>query len=131
MMKIIPNIAVENCKGALEFYKDVFGGELKNVQMADGKDMFKGQEGKVVHAELHVNADCILYFNDFLGPKKGGGNISILLQLESDDEISRIYSAIKEKGTVAYELQKTFWGSFHAVVADNFGVSWSLDYSGK
>lgn len=130
MKKIIPNISVENCKEALEYYKEVFGGEIKNVQMADGKEMFKGQEGKIIHAELHVNDDCIMYLNDF-GEKKERSNISLILQLDSEDEINRLYAVLSEKGNVTFALQKTFWGSHHAVITDCHGTTWSLDYSGK
>lgn len=131
MKKIIPNIAVENCKEALEYYKEVFGGEIKNVQMADGKEMFKGHEGKIIHSELHINDVCIMYLTDTFGPKTEGSNISLILQLDSEEEINKLYSTLKEKGTVTFELQKTFWGSYHAVVTDCYGITWSMDYSGR
>ncbi len=131
MKKIIPNIRVSNCKQALDYYKEVFGGEIKNVQMADGKEMFKGQEGKIIHAELHVNDDCIIYLNDAFGTEPETSNITIILELESRDEITRLYSALKEKGDVTFDLQKTFWGSYHAVVTDGYGTTWSMDYAGK
>lgn len=64
MKKIIPELHVKNCKEALEFYKEVFGGEIKNVKLADGIEMFKGLEGKIIHAELHINSDCVMYLVD-------------------------------------------------------------------
>ena len=129
MEKIIPNISVDNCKEALEYYKEVFGGEIKNVQMADGKEMFKGHEGKIIHAELHINADCIFYLTDIFEGKKASSNISLILQLGSEEEINSLYSALNKDGNIIFPLQKTFWGSYHAVVTDCFGTKWSLDYS--
>ncbi|MCX8131718.1 MAG: VOC family protein [Clostridia bacterium] len=129
MRKIIPNIAVENCKEALEYYNKVFRGEIKNIQMADGKEMFKGHEGKIIHSELHINDDCIMYLTDIFGPKKENSNISLVLQLENEDEINKMFHTLKEKGNVTFELQKTFWGSYHAVITDCYGITWSLDYS--
>lgn len=131
MRKIIPNVNVENCKEALEFYKELFGGETKNVQLADGKEMFKGFEGKIIHAELHINAGCTLYLNDFMGEKKEGGNISLVLELESEEEINRLYAALSRDGHTVFPLQKTFWGSYHAVVTDSYGITWSMDYAGR
>ena len=93
MNRIVPNISVENCKEVLDYYKEVFGGEIKNLQMTDGKEMFKGQEGKILHAELHINADCILYLNDTFGSKTESSNISIILQLDSEDEINQLVDA--------------------------------------
>lgn len=129
MRKIIPNISVENCKEVLEYYKNVFGGEIKNLQMADGKEMFKDQEGKILHAELHINPECVVYLNDTFGPKIENSHISIILQLDSQDEINNLYATLKEKGNAKFELQKTFWGSYHAVVTDVYGTTWSMNYS--
>lgn len=41
------------------------------------------------------------------------------------------YAALKEGENVVFELQKTFWGSSHAVLTDRFGIAWQLDYSGR
>ena len=131
MKRIIPNLAVDNCKEALDYYKKILGGEIKNVQLADGKEMFQGHEGKIVHAELHINADCILYLNDLFDEKEVTSNISLMLELNNMEEINDLYSSLYQKGNVVFELQKTFWGSHHAVVTDCFGTTWSLDYSGK
>lgn len=129
MKNITPNITVENCQNVLDFYKDTFGGEIKNLQMADGKDMFKGHEGKIIHAELHINDACVIYLNDDLGSKQKGSNIQLVLEMDSKEEIERVYKALSEKGAVQYELQKTFWGSYHAVLTDQFGILWGLNYS--
>ncbi|MDF2671830.1 MAG: 3-demethylubiquinone-9 3-methyltransferase [Clostridiales bacterium] len=131
MKKIIPNISIENCKEAIEYYKGIFGGEVKDVQLADGKDMFKGHEGKIIHSELVINDDCILYLTDVFGEKQEESNISLILLLSSEEEITKLYEALEKKGKVAFPLQKTFWGSFHAVITDCYGVTWNLDYSAK
>ncbi len=129
MKKVIPNIKVTNCKEALDFYKEVFGGQIKNVQLADGKEMFKGHEGKIIHAEMHVNSDCIFYFNDNFEPENNTSNISLILVLDNEEEINKLFTSLSEKGTVQFPLQKTFWGSYHAVVTDCYGVVWNLDFA--
>ncbi|MBU5484424.1 glyoxalase/bleomycin resistance/extradiol dioxygenase family protein [Clostridium sp. MSJ-11] len=129
MKRIIPEIFIENCKDALEFYKEVFGGEIKNVQLADGKPMFKGLEGKIIHSELHINDDCIMYLVDILGDNHKRQNGSLVLELENEEEINRLYSALSKNGSVQFELQKTFWGAYHAVVTDLYGNTWGLNYS--
>lgn len=131
MKTIIPEIYVKDCKNALEYYKKIFGGEIKNVQMADGKEMFKGFEGKVIHSELHVNSNCVIYFVDIFEEKNYLPNINLVLELESEEEINRVYAALKEAGSVKFELQKTFWGAFHGVVTDCYGITWGLNYSLK
>ncbi|GER67540.1 VOC family protein [Weizmannia acidilactici] len=128
MKKVIPHITIENCKEVIEFYRDVFKGEIKNAKLADGIEMFKGHEGKYIHAELHIG-DCALYFNDVFGdPPVKGNYIQLSLDLESEEEINRIYSALSEGGQVTMELQKTFWGALYAKVKDRHGIEWELNY---
>lgn len=131
MKSIIPEIYVENCKAALEYYKGIFGGEIKNLRLADGIEMFKGHEGKIIHSELHINESCILYLVDIFDEKKKTENIHLVLELDNEEEINRVYSSLKDLGSVKYELQKTFWGAYHAVVTDQFGNTWGLNYTAR
>jgi PhnB protein len=121
MKKIIPNIFIRNCKENLDYYKNIFGGELKNiVPYNDAPD-------KLMHAELHINEQCILYFSDLLQPSQPDVNMHILLTFENEEEITKIYNDLKENANVIYKLQKTFWGSLHAVIEDKNGIIWDLD----
>jgi PhnB protein len=79
----------------------------------------------------NINADCVIYLNDIFEEKKAGSNISLMLQLGCETEINNLYAKISKQGNVIFALQKTFWGSYHAVVTDCFGTTWSLDYSGR
>ncbi|MGV3489454.1 MAG: VOC family protein [Tuberibacillus sp.] len=129
MKQIIPHITVDNCKEALEFYQSVFGGEIKNTQLADGMEMFKGHEGKYIHSELHINEACVIYLVDVFGKDTvKGNNVQICLQLESEEEINRIYEALVDGGKVRMELQTTMWGAYYGIVVDRFGVIWELNY---
>ncbi len=129
MKSIIPNISVDNCQEAMEFYKSVFGGELKNVKIADKQEMFKGHEGKVMHSELYIGENCIMYFTDIFWSKSQGTNIQMILGMDSKQEIEKVYADLIKEGKAEYELQKTFWGAYHAVVRDKYGITWGLDYN--
>lgn len=129
MKSIIPNISVDNCHEAMEFYKNVFGGELKNVKIADKQELFKGHEGKVMHSEIYMGENCVMYFTDIFGAKsQQGSNIQMILGMDSKEEIEKVYAELIKEGKIEYELQKTFWGAYHAVVRDKYGITWGLDY---
>jgi PhnB protein len=130
MKSIIPEIYVNNCKEALEFYKEAFGGEIRNVRTGQGIEMFKGHEDKIIHSELHINPNCVIYLVDMFGDSKDS-NINLVIEMDSEEEINRVYSFLKDKGSVKFELQKTFWGAFHAVVTDIYGNTWGLNYMVK
>ncbi|MFB4167971.1 VOC family protein [Virgibacillus sp. JSM 102003] len=130
MKKLVPHIRIENCKEEVEYYQQVFGGEIKNTQLADGIEMFKGHEGKYIHAELHINEECIINLADVFSdefPKDS--NILLGPDLESEEEITAIYHKLAEEGKVEMKLQDTFWGAKHAIVKDRNGISWELNYT--
>lgn len=130
MKKVIPHFSIPNCQEALEYYKGIFGGEIKNTQTGEGLEMFKGQEEKLIHAELHVNEECILYFNDVFQPEHTVGTVvSNVLDMDSEEEIDRIYDALSTEGTIMMALQDTFWGAKHAVVVDKNGLQWDLNFT--
>lgn len=54
-----PYVFIKNCKIEMEHYNKILGGEIKNVQLADEIEMFRGHEGKVLHAELHLGNSLI------------------------------------------------------------------------
>ena len=129
MKKLLPHIYIENCKEALEYYKQIFGGEIKNTQTGDGMEMFKGHEGKYIHAELHINKNCLIYFADVFSPLVKGDNIWTMLDMSSEDEINSIYDSLSKDGEIKMELQDTFWNSRYAVVKDKYGLTWELNLS--
>jgi len=130
MKSIIPSISVDNCKEAIEYYKTTFGGELRMVKVADDNAMFKGHEGKIMHSELHISDNCIMYFTDVFGDKSNqAGNVQLILEMDSQSQIEQVYSELSKDGKINFELQKTFWGAFHAVLTDKYGVNWGLNYT--
>jgi PhnB protein len=127
--KIIPHITVAGCKEAIEYYQSILGGDIQRTQLADGIEMFKGHEGKYIHAELHFDNGFTIYFNDVFGNEPViGTNIEIGLELENDEEINRIYEAFAQEGYVKMELQDTFWGARYGKVTDKYGMTWELNY---
>ena len=130
MKQIIPEVYVKNAAAALEFYKDLFGGKVKNLQMSEQLEMFKNQPGKVVHAELHINARRVLYFADIFDQRrKRCGNMTLMLHMESLEQTQRAYNILSSNGKVGMPLQQTFWGAWHAIVTDKFGAPWALNFA--
>lgn len=129
MKQFYPRLVIENCNEAIEFYQSILSGEVKNAQLADGKEMFKGHEGKYIHAELHFGDGYAIYFNDVFGgePVIGTG-IQLGLILESQEEIDRIFKELSAGGQVKMELQDTFWGARYGKLTDKYGITWELNY---
>ena len=132
MKQIIPEVYIKDCKNALGFYQTLFGGKVKNLQMSDELEMFRDQKGKVVHSELHINPKCVLYFADIFDERRGrAGNMTLMLHMDTMEEIEGAYQALAGNGKVGMPLQQTFWGDYHAIVTDNYGAPWALNFSPK
>ena len=127
MKQIIPEIYIKNCYKALLFYQDLFGGEIKNLQLSDNMPMFANIKSKVIHSELHVNNKCVFYFIDIFEQKRASlGNITLVLHMDDKIELEHCYNALIQHGEIGMPLQKTFWGAWHAIVTDRFGAPWAL-----
>ena len=122
MKRITPDIVLDDCEEKLEYYKEILGGELTNVR--------KTPNESIMHAELHIKPDCVLYFHDkfSFADDASYGSIVLVLEMESEEEINRMYDMLKEGGGIRFELQKTDWDALHAVVEDKYSVVWSLNY---
>jgi PhnB protein len=87
MKNIIPNLFIEHCMENLQYYKGIFGDELKNfVPRHDSPE-------KVMHAELHINENCVLFFGDKLQEAIPDPNRHIFLMLETEAEIENLCCA--------------------------------------
>jgi PhnB protein len=118
---IIPNLFIENTMENLNYYQGIFGGEIKNTVPSHENPE------RLMHAELYINENCVLFFGDREKSDKPNDTIHVYVKLETDEEIQKIYDNLKTTSTVGYELQKTFWGSLHAMLTDKNGIIWDLD----
>lgn len=121
-----------NAREALEYYKDVFEGEILGIQTFGEADFPTPPEAdnRIMHAQFKKDGLFLMVSDAFLGQSvEIGSHISLALEMESEEEIQKLYGALSEKGSVLMELQDTFWGAKFAKVKDCFGVTWDLNYT--
>ncbi|WP_078410311.1 VOC family protein [Priestia abyssalis] len=121
-----------NAREALEYYKDVFEGEILGIQTFGEADFPTPPEvdDRIMHAQFKKDGLFLMVSDAFLGQSiEAGNHISLALEMESEEEIQKLYGALSEKGSVLMELQDTFWGAKFAKVKDCFGVIWDLNYT--
>lgn len=120
-----------NCREAMEFYKNVFGGELSMQTFGDVPDSVPGglteeNKDKVMHASLE-GGDIKLMASD--GSKASAKSAKVDLSLGGTDEsrLREIFTALSEGGEVNQELTKMFWGDTFGSLVDKYGVSWMVN----
>ena len=118
-----------DCREAMEFYKDTFGGELELTdadpeQMGDmpNKEWF---EGKVMHSSL--KGDVNLMASDSKIASAKAAKVELSLGGTDEKKMREIFDKLGEGGKVEYPLTKEFWGDIFGRVTDKYGVQWMMN----
>ena len=114
---------------AMEFYRDVFGGELE-VSTYGESGMADGDAGdKIMHAQLETPAGYTLMASDTPPGMEHsvGTSMSVSLSGDDGDELRGYFEKLADGGTVTMPLEKQVWGDEFGALTDRFGVSWMVN----
>lgn len=136
MKPLIPYLQFNgNCREAMEFYKNCFGGKLELMTFADAPENACPQgsmpdhmgKDNIMHACL-TNGDFTLMASDNpMGAPVMGDNISINIQCETIPQTQELFKALSEGGEVTMPLANTFWGAYFGMLVDKYGFHWMLN----
>jgi PhnB protein len=120
----------DNCKEAMQFYQELFGGELEImlIGQSPAKEHFPvNLHDQILHSTLS-NGSFRIMASDMCGQGdlKQGNSVELSLDCDSKEEIEHLYQKLSEGGQVVQQLAPQFWGSLFAMVIDKFGVRWML-----
>jgi len=121
---------------AMTFYKTVFGGDFAIAQRykdtPGGEKVSPGDKEKFIHITLRINDQMALMATDLLstmGTVRVGNNVHICVHTDSEQETEKVFDKLSKGGQVFMPLNKTFWGAYFGMCADQFGVQWMIEYS--
>jgi PhnB protein len=117
-----------NAREAMEYYRDVFGGELRLNTFGEF-----GMEGagadKIMHAQLETPSGFTLMASD-TGPgmqRTAGDAITVSLSGDDGDELRGYWGKLSDGGQVTMPLEKQMWGDEFGMCIDRYGVPWMVD----
>lgn len=131
-MQITPYINFQGrTREAMEFYRDLLGGEIVQL-MTYGEspmaaDMPEESHDGIMHAHLIAHGAELMGAD---GPPPGGGtanNVSIALNIDDAEEARRIFAGLAAGGEVGMEFQKTFWAEGFGMCVDRYGTGWLVN----
>ena len=117
--RVTPYLLYEDATAAIEFIKNAFGFSERQV--------FKDDDGRVVHAELTYAGEAIMLGEpeDFTSPARGNG-ATVLIHLYVDD-VDKHYEMAKEAGAkITRDVADQEYGDRTFGVEDPEGHSWYL-----
>ena len=117
-----------DARQAMEFYRDVFGGDLRINTFGEYGQEGEGADG-VMHAMLQADTGFTLMASD-TAPGMSltqGDNISISLSGEDAEEMRGYWKQLSDAGTVVMPLEKQMWGDEFGMCRDQFGINWMVN----
>ena len=125
-----------NCDEALSFYEEIFEAKVVEKALASEYNIeTKNGEEMILNAILLLGENKILVGDkaeeyDGVGTRaENGGQISIWLEIETEDNLNNICKKLREKKCeFLIDLHETFWDSKYVKIKDNFGIIWELNY---
>jgi PhnB protein len=119
-----------DARTAMDFYRDVFGGELTVSTFGDAGMPGMDPE-QVMHAMLVNEQGFTLMGADSpAGQSSDGGRITISLSGEDEPELRGYWDKLADGGTVTMPLEKQVWGDLFGMCTDRFGIAWMVDVVG-
>ncbi|HEY6810911.1 MAG TPA: VOC family protein [Propionibacteriaceae bacterium] len=119
----------DNAREAMEFYKDVFGGNLSLNTFGEYGDPNAPGADNIMHAQLEADNGFTLMASD-TPPGMDftpGDNLKISLSGDDEQELRGYWDKLSDGGNVSMPLEKQMWGDLYGMCTDKYGVPWMVD----
>lgn len=127
--KLNPYLSFDgNARQAMEYYRDVFGGELALSTFGQfGGNM--PDPDKIMHASLTTDSGLTLMGSDMPPGTdyQPGNNSAISLSGDDEAELTGYWTKLSDGGVVTVALEKQMWGDVFGMCKDRFGVDWMVN----
>ena len=125
-----------NCRDAMNFYKHCFDGDLSMLTVGESpmaSQMPPESGDRIMHSTLTKNDKTLISASDMTNQEGliRGNATSLLIECDSEEEISKLFSELSVEGKVTHQLENTFWGAKFGIVKDKFDITWLLNYEKK
>jgi PhnB protein len=117
------------CEEALEFYRGAIGADSTVVaRFSDipGSQAPPGAQDKVAHAMLRIGDTVVLASDGQGGGQADFSGFSLSLTASDDADAERLFAALSDGGSVQVPMMATPFASRLGLVADRFGVPWTV-----
>lgn len=120
-----------NCREAMKFYQNVFGGELRMQTYSEiDSNCPTALKDSIMHAMLSCG-DILLMASDDPGNlgKLGTGKIHLALGGHDEKKLTALFEALTVGGKIGVKLEKQMWGDIYGDLVDKNGIHWMVNIS--
>lgn len=132
--RLNPYLGFRNdARAAMEFYQQVFGGDLTLNTFAElqaSED--PAEQDLIMHSQLETDKGFTLMGADTPSSMEftPGSNFSVSLSGDDDAELRGYWEKLIEGGEILEPLVQAPWGDSFGMCVDKFGVRWLVNISG-
>lgn len=149
-MQFIPYLNFDgNCAEAINFYAQLFGGQIMFQMRFDEMPPSEGMpplpdaaKHRLIHSHLQVGAQSIMASDTMpvmpgVDPATCGGGYQkpqglwVSISVESAEEGRRVFDGLSPGGQVTMPFGATFWSPGFGMVTDRFGTPWMVNVQGQ
>ena len=132
---------MEKTEEAFNFYKKVFGTDITSLtRMKDmprppgAPQLSEAESNLIMNVQLPITNGHVLMATDMIasmGHKvQVGNNVTISLDLDSEEEAQRIYSGLMTNSPEnSGPLAQMPWGALWGSCQDQYGIRWMISYA--
>lgn len=121
------------CQQAIELYKEALNVEVVHLsRFSDAPEPLRSIAPPecVFHATLRIG-DTLLNLSDDPSQERGPfGGFALLVHLDMARAVDSALEALSEGGQVKMQAEAVPWATRYAIVTDQFGITWKLQFSG-
>jgi PhnB protein len=116
---------------AMEFYAQVFGGDLALNTYAEFGDKDSPDADRVMHSVLETDAGYTIMAGDVTSGQQYQPMAGCSVSLSGDEAglLRGYWDKLSAGGTVTMPLEKQVWGDEFGMCVDEFGVQWMVNIS--
>ena len=134
-MRIIPYLSFNgNCREALTFYAELFGGTVESFVPWNAEaieDIPEATVEHIMHGSINIDGSTIAGSDQFGDMYAPAGNISLMMDLDDLSEAQAKFTALAEAGQIFMPFAETFWADGYGFCADRFGIMWQINCTGS
>jgi PhnB protein len=129
-MRVLPYLYFNgHCEEAVEFYRQAVGAEvvtLTRFKDHPGTPTPEGACDKIMHADLRIGGESILASDGQCSGSTDFRGFSLSLATDTDGAAECLFGALSDGGHVQVPLMSTPFASRFGMVADRYGVLWTI-----
>lgn len=119
-----------NAREAMEFYHDIFDGELDISTFGDYRMEMQNplDSNRIMHASLQTPFGTIMA-SDVLSTMEyiPGNAFSLSISGDDPEMLRDVWDELSLGGTVTMPMEKQMWGDEFGMLSDKFGITWMVN----